>query len=301
MKEATAENTLIFFVFVYWLFFAGTFFKLLVTLVDVLYYASKWTYTNTIYATISAALLARAVDLTLLHFVDEGRNLFRSASEEDLLFKILSSIPGYILITAYTLLALIWLSLLSKTYDLSSIFISRRASLLGDRTYSSDTATIVKHHLHVYFAAFNIFLYCSWISFFFLMWKCRHDLIYRIESTFTSCIAFFLVTVFGGFGSRVYRHYQHNPILSVERLHISKRVLGLILLCSAVFVVKLPFIMCSVFMALSPLTSFLFGVINLTFLEIVPFLIIIAMVAGKGVDEPDEEKAHFSFRQYGVS
>lgn len=240
--------------------------------------------------------------MTLLRSVNEGDNLFKSALDEDLLFKILGSIPGYILISAYTLLALLWLSLLGKTYDLSTVIITRRISLFG-KTYDTSTTNILKHHLKVFFLTFNFFLYCSWILFFFLMWKIeRHDLIYKIEAVFTSTIGLLLAIAFGGAGSRVYFHFQHNPILSVERLRISKRVLALILICSAVIIIKLPFTLCSLFAYTSSLTSFMFDVFTYSFLEILPFLIISLVLTGKKWDERGDESAHFSFgfRKYSL-
>jgi len=293
----------VFFICVYWIFFGCTLLRLLLFLFDIFYYGSKWTYIKTIHATIASALLARAIHLTLLRSVNEGDNLFKSALDEDLLFKILSSIPGYILISAYTLLALLWLSLLGKTYDLSTVIITKRISLFG-KTYDASTTNILKYHLRAFFFSFNFFLYCSWIIFFFLMWKIQqhHELIYKIEAFFTAIVGLLLAILFGGMGSQVYFHFQHNPILSVERLRLSKRVLGLILLCSAVFVIKLPFTLCGLFAYTSSLTSFMFDVFTYSFLEILPFLIFSLVATGKKWEERNDESAHFSFgfRKYSL-
>lgn len=167
MNTASAEHTLIFFVCLYWVFFTCTCIRLALALFDVFYRKiTKWTHAKTIHATIVAALLARAIHLTLLHFVDEGKNLFLSALDEDLLFKILGSIPGHILISVYSLLGLLWLSLLGKTYDVSTLLIAKRFSLFG-RSYDASSTSILKQHLTVFCATFNFFLYCSWIIFFF--------------------------------------------------------------------------------------------------------------------------------------
>lgn len=295
MDLSSAERSLVFFIITYWVFFGCTFLRILVALFDICYYGSKWTYIKTIHATIASALLARAVHLTLLRSVNEGDNLFKSGLDEDLLFKILGSIPGYILISAYTLLALLWLSLLGKTYDLSTVIVARRISLFG-KTYDNSTATNLKYHLKVFFLSFNFFLYGSWILFFFLMWKIQqHDIIYKVEQLFTATIGLTLAVAFGGAGSRVYFHFQHNPILSVERLRSSKRALALILLCSAVFIIKLPFTIYGLFANPSALTAYMFDVFTYSFLEILPFLVISLVLAGKKWEERGDESAHFSF------
>jgi len=139
--------------------------------------------------------------------------------------------------------------------------------------------------------------------FFFLMWRIAdHDLIYKIEAVFTASVGLLLAIAFGGAGSRVYFHFQHNPILSVERLRISKRALGLILLCSAVFIIKLPFILCGLFAFPSTFTTFMFDVCTYTFLELLPFLVISIVVTGKRWEERGDESAHFSFgfRKYSL-
>lgn len=46
----------------------------------------------------------------------------------------------------------------------------------------------------------------------------------RVEAVFTAVIAVLLALIFGGLGSTVYFHFQHNPILSVERLRITNKV-----------------------------------------------------------------------------
>lgn len=297
MKTKSAEQVLIFYICLYWIFFVCTLVRVLVTLYDVCYRkTTRWTHAKTIHATIAAALLARAVHLTLLHVIDDWKNLFISAPDEDMLFKILGSVPAHILVTIHSLLGLLWISILVKTYD-TAMLVPKTFTLLG-KTYDSTTTGIMKHHLNIFCLVFNIFLYLSWIIFLILMFQIRklEDTIYGIENIFTSAVAVVLSLLFVIYYHRISGNYTQNNILSVERHRISKRILWLVVLCSAVFAIKLPIIL---YISLSHhttwLTSFTFDVITFTLLEIIPFFIILVCTGGKKVEELRHESVQFSF------
>eukprot|EP00026_Physarum_polycephalum_P012099 Phypoly_transcript_12371.p1 GENE.Phypoly_transcript_12371~~Phypoly_transcript_12371.p1 ORF type:complete len:308 (+),score=16.19 Phypoly_transcript_12371:66-989(+) len=305
MNPVAAERTLLFFVCLYWVLFGCTFLRLLLILFDVWYRkVSTWTHAKTIHATIVSALFARAIHLTLLHFVDEGRNLFISTQDEDLLFKVLSSVPGHILITIYSLLALLWLSILVRAYDVSPLLIPKRITLFG-KSYDSSSSTVLKQNLKVACTAFNAFLYATWLIFFFLLWRFQEsDTVYSVQSIFTAAIGVILAVLFGLYWIRGNQFGQQRAILSVEKLHLSKRILILVVLCSIVFLIKFPFVVVVSVSHTPWLTSFSFDLITYTLLEIIPFLVILILIGGKKVEEMgathESAKFSFSFRKYNT-
>jgi len=297
MNTQTAERLLLFYICVYWVFFGFTFLRLLFVFFNVFYKgSSRWTHAKTIHTSIVSALLARAIYLTLLHFVDEGRNLFTSAQDADLLFKVLGSVPGHILITIYTLLGSLWLSILVKTYDVTPMLIPKSITLFG-KSYDASGTSLLKRHLKLVCAAFNILLYTTWLIFFFLLWKFQDsDTIYSVQSIFTASVGVVLSALFGIYWFRVRSHHeQERSILSVEKLHLSKRIVHLVVLCSVVFIVKFPLVLVVSITHTPWLTSFTVDLIIFTLLEIIPFLVILILIGGKKVEDTRHESANFSF------
>lgn len=301
--QKNAERVLVGLIVLYWVFFSCTLVRVLLTLYDVCFRkTTKWTHAKTIHATIAAALLARAVHLTLLHFDDEGKYLFISAQDEDMLFKVLASIPPHILITIYSLLGLLWLSFLTKTYDLSAALIPKTFSLFGKK-YDQNTTQSLKHHLTLFCIAFNIFLYVSWAVFLICMYHLPNpDKIYSIQEIFTSTLAIMLAMIYMICWHRISRSYQqNNNILSVEKHHLVKRILWLVIICTAVFMIKFPIVVYVSVKDATWLTSFA-ALITFTVLEIFPFLVILFLTSGKKVEEFRNESSRFSFsfRRYST-
>lgn len=293
MNTEAAERTLLFFISVYWVFFGCTLIRLLLLSFDVFRGVAIWTHAKTILATIVSALLARAIHLTLLHFVHEGRYLFTTEQDADLLFKILSSIPAHILITIYSLLCLLWLSILVKTYDVSPMLIPKSITLFG-KSYDASNSSVIKHRLRVMCAAFNIFFYATWVVFCILLWRLGDsDTVYSVMIIFTASVGIILAAIFAIYWKLVH-HYQ-GAILSVEKLHLSKRILILVGMCSVVFVIKFPLAVVACVSHTPWLTSFGVDLVSFAFLEIIPFLIILVLLGGKKVEEMRHESANFSF------
>jgi len=218
---------------------------------------SGYSFIKIILTMLPIQVLARGVILSI-----RPQLLFLSMEQQEFYDILLGSIPGYLFISCYSLLAIFWVVLAHyiTNQDLNLVNIVKTT-----------------------YGFINILVYTGWFSWLALMYmapdKHTKNLWHKVEVIFNSACSNFISVLFCTFGCRIFFHLRNLQNPSLLRKKLTRKVAWLTAICMLAFILRGMELAFFAFYPATPLISFILDLFFLYVCDFIPNMLIFILLS----------------------